>query len=120
MRDNVTQSPSVCSGSSGSSRNDVCHYDCCVDQPSPSPDLAGHLTHLAHHRRIAFKNSTLQSFQSHGHLDGTGGTGHKRLSMGSRVPEHQEQSAEKSTVQGVSKIGLSLTMSVILGKSSFP
>ena len=61
---------------------------------------------------IPFKNSTLQSFQSHGHLDGTGGTGHRHLSLESRVAEHQELSVEKSTVQGVSKIGLSLTVCV--------
>ena len=71
-------------------------------------------------RHIPFKNTSLQSFQSQGHPVVTGGTGHKQLSMESRVAEHQEQSAGKSTGQGVSKTALSLTVYVTLGKSSFP
>lgn len=58
-------------------------------------------------RHIPFKNTSLRSFQSQGHPVVTGGTGHKQLSMESRVAEHQEQSA-------------SLIVYVTLGKSSFP
>lgn len=50
-----------------------------------------------------------------GILMGLVGLGTSACPWSQGAVEHQEQLAEKSTVQGVSKIGLSLTMSVILG-----